>query len=158
MTGQGLCFKALDGFFSNYLLTHIPIVCSGHTPIVLYAHSGSQIKGRPNRIEAWCLRYQELIHSLKMIWDNSLQGSYMFQVINKLKDCKLACKKCCSDKRSERRKIWNTNITEVLAIQETFNASQLGMSGVLNLNHVQQDQSTRKAINGMIPSCSWTRL
>ncbi|XP_074302787.1 uncharacterized protein LOC141634815 [Silene latifolia] len=65
-------------------ITHLQILVSDHTPIILHLTQPSNKSKRPYRLDNWCLSLPEVADLIVSAWDTQAKGSSMFTLSRKL--------------------------------------------------------------------------
>uniref|UniRef100_A0A803M8D3 Reverse transcriptase domain-containing protein n=1 Tax=Chenopodium quinoa TaxID=63459 RepID=A0A803M8D3_CHEQI len=104
--------------FPDALVWNLPIMFSDHAPIVLQLHKTRGSKCTAYKMEAWCLKKEEVKEMVENIWKANTQGSPLYKIQKKVFQCRQGLKHWCLDVK-HRQNSWNWQV-----IREQFETHQ----------------------------------
>ncbi|XP_074302417.1 uncharacterized protein LOC141633971 [Silene latifolia] len=110
-------------FYPSTGITHLPIQCLDHAPIILDTELFGIKKRKSYKVEAWCLDYDEC-SIVSREWCKTDRGSPTFRVLCKLKRVRRVLKNWTLKKRIEWHQKW-TDFDDKLAseLEGTFHGN-----------------------------------
>ncbi|XP_074277093.1 uncharacterized protein LOC141600747 [Silene latifolia] len=92
--------------YPNTGITHLPIQCSDHAPIILDTELFGIKRKSSYKVEAWCLDYDECNSIVSREWCKMDRGSPSFRVLCKIKRVRRFLKNWTLNKRKECQQKW----------------------------------------------------
>ncbi|XP_057246955.1 uncharacterized protein LOC130589610 [Beta vulgaris subsp. vulgaris] len=106
--------------YSEATVLNLPILVSGHSPIIMLTSPLTYRRKSPIKMEAWCLGFEEITNIIASQWQQQVQGSPMFKVAQKCRQIRFRLFKWCKDFKASNNIAWEDCLNKCGEAQSQF--------------------------------------